>query len=78
MWRVAKQTRIVLGFLCDSLHDFDELVEGLAALSFGRLDHEGFLDNEREVHGWWVYPIVDQSLGHIESSNAVSFFQVPR
>src|SRR5438105_14703637 len=43
------------GFLGDLAHDADEVVEGLAGLGFGWLDHHGFVYDEGEVDGRGVH-----------------------
>lgn len=42
---------VIVGFIRDFEHDFDEGIEGFFVFSFGRFDHQGFFDDEREVVG---------------------------
>ena len=48
------------------LHGFNEGVERLLGLGFGRLYHQRFVEEQREINGRGVVAIIQQTLGHIE------------
>jgi len=53
-------------FFCDFEQDIGESVQGLFAFRFSWLDHQGFMDNEREVICRWMQVVIHHSLGNIQ------------
>src|SRR5947209_15900798 len=61
------------GLFSDLSHNAHEVVEGLACLRFGWLDHHGFVYDEREVDGWGVHAKVEDTLGDVQCCYTVLF-----
>jgi hypothetical protein len=76
MWGRAHDFWIALCFLGDAQHSVAECVQVLQALRFGGLNHQSLFDNQREVYGWRVKAVVDQTLGDIQRANAIGFLPV--
>ena len=57
--------RVCLGFLCYLAHHGDKAVERLLAFVLSGLNHEAFMEEEREVDGRSMVAIVEQTLGNI-------------
>ena len=68
--RVVEDHGIRGGLLGDLAHDGDERVDGLLRLGLRGLDHEGLVEEEREVDCRGVVAVVQQALGHVEGRRA--------
>jgi len=70
-----QRVRIVDGSLRDAFEGFRQGLERLEAFGLGRFEHERLFDDERKVHRGRMEPLFEQSLGHVESADAVSVLQ---
>ena len=53
-------------FFGDLQHCVDEAIERFNAFGLSRLDHESFMDDQREVVCGWMEIVVHQPLGDIQ------------
>ena len=60
----------------DFFDRFGESVECCFRLGFGRLDHDRFRDDQREVDRRCVEAVVEQSLGNVHRRDAKFLLQV--
>jgi murein tripeptide amidase MpaA len=61
---------VVLRLVGDLAHGGDEEVERFDALRLGRLDHQRFVDDQREVGRRRMHAEVEQALGDVERAHA--------
>jgi hypothetical protein len=54
----------------DRYHRFDELIEFALRLSFGRLDHQGAVHDERKADSLRMKAVVDEALGPVAGADA--------
>src|SRR6266571_1865088 len=73
MWRSLHDLRVRARLLGDLSHYTDEVVQRLAGLRLGWLDHQRLVYNQWEVDGWRVHAKVEDTLGNIERCNAALF-----
>src|SRR5215218_9678629 len=64
--RASRDLRIRGRLLEDGPYRVHEPVEALLRLRLRRLDHEGLLDEQREVHGRRMHAVVEQALRQVE------------
>ena len=64
--RGMEDVGILGGLGGDAVHDVDEGVQRLLALRLRRLDHQGLMEEQREVDGGSVETEVEQTLGDVE------------
>src|SRR6266545_1144487 len=67
----------LLAFLGDLTHYGAEIIERRLRFALRRLDHDGFLDDQREVDGRWMNREIDQSLGNIQRAHPGRLFLAP-
>ena len=65
--------RRLAGLLGDLVHHRDEAVHRLLALVLRRLDHQGLVEEQREVDRRRVVAVVEQALGHVHRRDARRF-----
>ena len=62
--------------LIDAAEYFDCVVENLARFCFGRLYHQRFMNDKREVHCWWMDSVVQQSFCNIHRRNILFLLEL--
>ena len=70
MWRRLQQFWLILCLLGDFPHHLDESVYRHLALAFCRLYHHCLVEEQREVDGRRMIPIVEQAFSHIHSGDS--------
>ena len=69
MRRSLKRVRICNSLSSNMLHYLDETVKRLLRLCLGRLDHDGLMEEQREIDRRSMEAIIQKPLSHIEGSN---------
>src|SRR6266516_2925455 len=59
--------------LGDLSHDTDEVIQSLASLSFGWLDHQRLVYDQWEVDGWRIHAKVKDTLGDVKCCDTIFF-----
>ena len=67
---ILDQTGIFGRLTCNLTHGLDKAVECFAALGLGRLNHQRFMEKQREVDCRGVEAEIEQTFGHIERGHA--------
>ena len=78
MGRLSEKVRIGIGLLGNTSHGLDKLIQLLPALGFGRLDHEGPLNDQGKSNGGGVEAIIHQAFGEVHHRNVVSGLPLAR
>src|SRR6266487_4241428 len=71
MWGSLDDLRVCACLLGDLPQDTDKVIQGLASLCFGWLDHQRLVDDQGEVDGWSVHAKVEDALGDVERCDTI-------
>ena len=66
-----KEGGILSSLFGNLVHDIDEGIDGFLALGLRGLNHEGLVEQEREVDGRCVEAVVQEALGYIQGGGTV-------
>ena len=61
---------ILMGQLVYLAEHFGCPVQGVLALGLGGLEHEGFVDDQWEVHRGRMHAVVDEGLGDVQGGDS--------
>ena len=65
--------RLLGGFMCYLAHHFDETVERLGRFRLGGLDHERFVEEQREIDCGRMEAEIEQAFCHVKRGYARRF-----
>ncbi len=68
-----EQIRLGLGFFRDLDQCIGETIQRVFVFGFGRFDHQGFVDDEREVVCGRVEVVIHQAFGDIQRADITAF-----
>ena len=77
-WSGVQGVRRFVSHLVEFAENADSMVEGFARFGLGWFDHERFVNDEREVHCWWMDVVVQEAFGNVGGDATVSFFMRER
>ena len=70
MGRVIHQVWVFCDFSVDIDQGLNKGVDSFLCFGLSGLDHERLMNNQREVHGWGVEAVIQQSLGYFQTTGA--------